>query len=89
MIDIPLDQIVLADDAAAEESVFVLKVPRSEYLPELLAQIGTAWDQAWKQANRNPPALLILPADYDLSSLTDDQLFEAGLVRISGPGGGL
>ena len=83
MTELEIYQVVLRDPEA-HRSVFVLSVPQHvfERHQEALAHWHKTWEATWQSAGRGVPALLFISDEMTLTSLTNDQLHKAGLMRI-------
>lgn len=62
-------------------SVFLLRTPYEMSVRETERIIQT-WTSLWQGRHSPVPALLIMPKDMELTSLSDDKLAAVGLMRI-------
>lgn len=69
------------DERCNENSIFALRLD-AEVHPDTMVHIREAWKTAWRLAGRAPPVLMIFDPASRLSTLTGEELREAGLVRL-------
>lgn len=78
MTEIPVFELDMQCD---ERSVFVLRLNEVADIP-MLRTLRGAWAQAWTLAGRPVPVLMIFDPETQLSTLTGEQLRQAGLMRL-------
>jgi hypothetical protein len=49
---------------------------------EMAARIALIWRDAWAKADTPNPAMIIVPADLDITKMSDLELQVLGLMRI-------
>lgn len=79
-------EVVLQQIIPGEKAVFIVTIGINRPETPELTYLQKCWERVWKNAGcMKAPAFLIIPKDMKIEALSDAELKNHGLVRISKP----